>query len=572
MSVDCTSSVVWGGLVSDDSSESEDIYEIAHDVIHYQNSMPEPASTTTTSRQSTNNLNSFTFIQPEVIHIRNTCDDFSKPFTTEVEFDLTPEGNLTESVLDLLDKPVPSVIFLNEDQSNYKETNQEIEKFGQKQLCQSDANIFMKLESDDVDSKEIANGNVSTCCEPLLDSVPARPLSVPESLGLEATDAKTPIELVLEDLTECENRQVAPGTSLKYKEIKRKYKKRVDKIRKMKLEQELIDENNLPGLNFARMKKTYVKRKPLKAKIPKPKLKAFTELPLHIYSNRKMELVERLKSLNKCDVCGAQLSNQKLKWLHMNNCNQQNENEAAKTTGSNSTVEQKSLNDEKKLGSEISLSPQNDDIAAHDDDNDVLVVKTVRKNLFNCPFCLLDFSSENDLKGHFSVIHVTSHKRGCCRFCRLHLSESEEKNETPYWMSSHPVKYDKVDSVQRCTICGAMFYKNKTAFKRHLAVHSDEKTLKCTSCDSSFGDFSELRSHVLNQSCWRTKEKGCILLCHVERLLTNSFKNVKNCIYKEDSMLQTCNKIPETSYVQRLIENILTKLSEVCLFLAALCC
>ena len=572
MSVDCTSSVVWGGLVSDDSSESEDIYEIAHDVIHYQNPMPEPAyvSTATTSRQNINNLNSFTLIQPEVIHIGNSCDDFSKPFTTEVEFDVTPECNLTESVLDLLDKPVPSVIFLNEDQSNYNETNQEIKKFGQKQLCQSDANIFMKLESDEVDSKEITNGNVSTNCEPLFDSVPARPLSVPESLGSESTDAKTPIELVLEDLTECETRQVAPGTSLKYKEIKRKYKKRVDKIRKMKQEQELIDENNVPGLNFARMKRTYVKRKPLKPKIPKPKMKTFAELSLHIYSNKKMELEERLKSLNKCDVCGAQLSNQKFKWLHMNNCNQQNENEPAKTTGSNS--EQKRLNEENKLGSETSLRPQNDVIAVHDDDDDVLVVNTVRKNLFKCPYCLLDFSSEVHLKGHFSVIHVTSHKLGCCRFCRLHLSESEEKNETPYWMSSHPVKYDKVDSVQRCTICGAMFYKNKTAFKRHLAVHSDEKTLKCPSCDSSFGDFSELRSHVLNQSCWRTKEKGCILLCHVERLLTNYFKNLKNCIYKQDSTLQKCNKIPETSYVQRLIENILTKLPEVCLFLSAFYC
>lgn len=106
-----------------------------------------------------------------------------------------------------------------------------------------------------------------------------------------------------------------------------------------------------------------------------------------------------------------------------------------------------------------------------------------------------------------------------CLFCRLSLKSEkqhfEEDGRYIFWMTVHFAKKEQL----LCFLCGVISAK-KSAMKRHLLVHKDtsEKSHVCKVCDEMFS-FEKIKDHVISQECITDKvtiggvDNKCLTSC-----------------------------------------------------------
>ena len=182
-----------------------------------------------------------------------------------------------------------------------------------------------------------------------------------------------------------------------------------------------------------------------------------------------------------------------------------------------------------------------------------------RPPVLKCSSCRGYFNTTIRKENHFSVVHVTADGKSC-RFCSLKCKQRSFANfGSQFWLSIHEPIFEIVALIQRCTICGAVFYRNKSALKRHLIIHSDIKQFKCEYCEAEFADFHELKSHVLNQVCWQKRSSPCVLSCYTERKMTGSFR--QNFCYKHSTAIRT--KFLQSEHARAAFPEVLNSLSAI---------
>lgn len=157
-------------------------------------------------------------------------------------------------------------------------------------------------------------------------------------------------------------------------------------------------------------------------------------------------------------------------------------------------------------------------------------VEPLENSTFICEVCSKVFTNENLYKQHFKTHDKTE---VLCELCgksaagqaamKLHKRHDHPKSRI-YTCSLCPLQFDSYNKYSNhkrnyhkdpnkeqpayCEICGKKF-KSTTVLKRHLLIHSDERTFKCNICGASFKQqvalYTHSRTHsdVNNYSCFQ---------------------------------------------------------------------
>ena len=563
MSVDCTSSVVWGGLISDDSSsdnESDDVTEISHIFTGSQTDICRKKSSPVSEYDTTNYALCSEQMQISDSNIVLSSLESNNPVyvldfsggqnNCAVSNAVQIPAEVGHADIGISSSFAPSVVYL--DGARHQERIHD--NHHQHSNFEREGSTITKIELEAGGSE---NGN--QCLEKL---------SLSNATG-KTTDVCTnneSVDTVLSDVVEC-NVGASLSKSNRSKILAKKYSSRAKK--------NFIKKEPTSPQKQLKVKKAHLKKNVSKPSRLLPEEKVCRKLNHTInemaYARRRFELVHKLDDMTTCHFCSKTFKYLYLKHLHDEKFHVPNTSSTDEAPRHSLLVDAEVLPERTEVTAETERCPAileqsaNSDVQSTTTQHDLSLHKDSGNDvaeIFKCSGCSFEFASEHQMRNHFTLIHVRSHLNAC-QFCHVNFPQlGNEGSSSNYWLSTHESKYIVSANFQRCTICGSVFNKNKTAFKRHLATHADDKTFQCHTCDLVLDTFVELKCHVLEQACWLRRENSyCVLVCKIERKLTNGFRN--NLVCKIPIAIATSTNIPDVAYIRNQIDEKLSDLSFV---------
>ncbi|ELU11682.1 hypothetical protein CAPTEDRAFT_226358 [Capitella teleta] len=148
-----------------------------------------------------------------------------------------------------------------------------------------------------------------------------------------------------------------------------------------------------------------------------------------------------------------------------------------------------------------------------------------KKRVYQCPHCKHSTHREALLKTHINNCH-SERKLFACEFCDAKLKFRQSYDEhllrhfqapaktcehcgkafyTASALATHKVIH-KPPSLE-CNVCHKRF-SHRTSLQRHLRLHDDRKTFKCSFCSHSCKDVSNLRKHERNMHQSHVQQEG----------------------------------------------------------------
>ncbi|XP_075245584.1 uncharacterized protein LOC142339432 isoform X2 [Convolutriloba macropyga] len=554
---------MWGGVISDDSSDGEDVFTVSSNI------------STATSTNCANQLNLMSVKQyPSTVNDLNgkynICNDLepsidlncnfaasSEPQFCNHVFYHNSEGCHADSGIALLEKAVVKApLELSSKLSSFirpeisahtadnDERNNNLSIGTSHFICGID---FNANETSCVEEREVVYLSDDTDCQ--------------EQNFEKKTEGS---QIILNETTECfVESSTDPSTrnDMPFTESK-KYTKRATKC---VTDRELKSPKTTDKIKQAKMKEKTVLKPSKYISKRRVNLDCFQKL----YAKRKHELKKELDKLKTCSVCRTTFKS----------CNSRIKHELKvhpSIIQSAPTISF-SINDEAGLSesTKLVLRPLTH-VKPHFEDTNVAeqVSKPRFVNastsascnadvlaIFRCEGCRFEFASEHQMKNHFTIIHDRADLYQC-KYCNLKcdlLNTDCSPNKS--WLSTHESKYALNEHFQRCTVCGALFYKNEKAFERHISMHADDENFKCNICNLELKNFQKLKSHVSQQVCWVRGEKSCVLQCITEQKLAKSF--TRNSAFKQSSAISVSANIQQVAYVKQKVAHHLPKIIEL---------
>jgi len=175
------------------------------------------------------------------------------------------------------------------------------------------------------------------------------------------------------------------------------------------------------------------------------------------------------------------------------------------------------------------------------------------ENLPTCSVCQKTFSTPQNLKSHFSRVHMQEKKYICSECGRSFF----EKSELDFHLSSHNPK----DLNVQCDVCKLMFKNSKTLYYHKKRTHDPNNKIHiCYQCGKSYSDSHHLNRHMESHGQKSSYCKTCGKGFQSEQKVKAHFRKVHEKWRKSDEPEKPCvlcsKKFPNFGSMKRHLKDV----------------